>query len=225
MLLLIKYYQAPCGSQRGFTPLDKRLSHRFFFFLNNSFSSFGFSWDGQGTLSLSCFEGACFGICKAHHFYPSWWNASDFLIPPGLQAKVQPLHSFCSVPHFLEQASNFSILCHRSRVRISQIIKSWFFFCVTVLSSISFFSHFTLSRWKKSGLIFNMWLQNLLSSISKSTMYKFCYYLSAGNHFPKLPAAEHGSLFPWFPVARSSFPSEPSWAAVLSVHTSANGLF
>lgn len=32
----------------------------FFFFGNNSFSSFGFCWGGQGTLSLSCFEGACF---------------------------------------------------------------------------------------------------------------------------------------------------------------------
>lgn len=126
---------------------------------------------------------------------------------------MQPPHSFDSVPHFLEQASNFSIVCHRSRVRISQIIKSWFPFCVTVLSSISFFLLTFYSKQKKkkkSGLIFNTWLWNLLSSISKSTMYKFRYYLTARNNFPK-----HGSLFPWFPVAHSSLPSEPSQAAFL----------
>lgn len=110
--------------------------------------------------------------------------------------------------HFPEiESPNFSIFCNLDRLRIFQIIKSYFLLsCWAVLPLIlSFFSHFTLRREKTLNL------PHLLRNLFRYILRKFCFPHVFRKEFPLcfLPLFNKDPLFPVSKTC-SLFLSHPS---------------
>lgn len=145
----------------------------------------------------------------------------NFFKQPSFQGKRERLLShtsgFLSKAHFPDiKSSNVRIFWKLDRLRISQIIKSWFFLCNISFFNFFLLSHFTTSRKEKPGLISNTSLRHLLSSVSKFIVYKFCLLRNFRKQFSSTSCCylTRISLLQ-FPVTGPSLPSEPSAAALL----------
>lgn len=132
-----------------FNPLDKELLHKSF--LENSTFVLGLWLEGWEDPWVTCLISSQSLLCDWISDFWSFWGTNNKWSSPILDCP--PTACFPD-----NESPEFSVFCHL--LRISQINRYWFFFVQYFFPQfISFLSHFTISRKKKSDCNSRLHLQ------------------------------------------------------------------